>query len=76
MSQKHRVNTDPGYAKLIEVFQRRRLELGLRQAELDHLVGWTPGQTHKYEQCKRSPTLFHIQNWCRALGVNLWAALD
>jgi hypothetical protein len=46
------------YDDLVPILVQRRKDLGLSQAQLDHIAGWTDGYTSKLElgQAKVKPT--------------------
>lgn len=56
------------YAALIAAFIRRRVELGLTQADIDHRAGFTEACTAKYENGDRRPSAFALCLWACAMN--------
>lgn len=75
MSDRHRLILDYAdpYGAMILLLKRRRLELGLSQEAVDDRIGWTLGQTHKYEQGKRLPSQANLDCWTQVLGLGAMA---
>lgn len=59
------------YAGLIEGLKRRRMQLGISQAELDHRLGTSEGLVAKWEAYMRLPGSFFLMCWAQALNVKL-----
>lgn len=60
---------DTVYAALIAGFIRRRVELGLTQAAVDHRAGFPEANTAKYENGDRRPSAFALCLWACALNA-------
>lgn len=62
-------DVDTIYAVLVNALIRRRVELGLTQAEVDHRAGFADCLTAKYETGIRRPSAFALCLWACALNA-------
>jgi len=62
---------DDFLSDLISQFIARRIELGLRQEEVDTLMGNTDRLVSKWECGLRTPTSFNLYCWAEALNSKL-----
>lgn len=51
--------------------RQRRMDMGLAQPDLDHVLGVAVGLVAKWEGGFRSPTSYNLYCWAKALGCDL-----
>jgi transcriptional regulator with XRE-family HTH domain len=56
---------------IIRQLVSRRQQLGLSQAELNDLIGFSDGMISKFETLRRQPTTFTLICWLSALKMRL-----
>lgn len=61
---------DP-YANLVAKLQRRRVQLGLGQEDVNAAAGFADGYIGKLEAMHRFPTANTLALWCQTLGIEL-----
>lgn len=63
--------TFAAYQDLAHTLQRRRVQLGLSQMDIDAAAGWADGYTAKLESEARIPRMPTLQLWAQAVGLEI-----